>query len=167
MPDKQLQHLLASFHRRFLCRIPLQLSYLNIIKILWIRSIFSSLELYFEKSFYFFEDCLNLHSESVSPICSLMNRSSASVNSGVSGGTWDEDLFFCWLPINMKKYWIQNSSYFNERCNWIKCRTASKLTHHFFHFAGFLDCLVGRLKAIGKTNVWIDNTINHQKSELH
>ena len=42
----------------------------------------------------------NLHSESVSPICSLINRSSASVNSGVSGGTCDEDLLFCWLPIN-------------------------------------------------------------------
>ena len=41
----------------------------------------------------------NLHSESVSPICSLMNRNSASVNSGVSGGTWDEDLLFCWLPV--------------------------------------------------------------------
>ena len=46
----------------------------------------------------------NLHSESVSPICSLINRNSASVNSGVSGGTCDEDLLFCWLPINGKTF---------------------------------------------------------------
>ena len=37
-----------------------------------------------------------------------MNRSSASVNSGVSGGTWDEDLFFCWLPINIENIEFKN-----------------------------------------------------------
>ena len=36
-----------------------------------------------------------LHSESVSPICSRRNFSSASLSSGVSGGSAEEDLLLC------------------------------------------------------------------------